>query len=234
MNVDWKTLKEFLDNTKLFHFVNYLTLENSYYVWINYQGQNFTTILNHGSVDAEEFENNYKALAVVKNTLSEDGVPFNRNTNVGSGRLLSAMFVKIRSCTDQNNDVTGNVKIYTLNSSGNITIEPTEAVKTVYEFNPNFAYEIYGGGIESLETYSEEFYISASIAPTIPEAMGGNRKLIINKYLKQPFEDIFRSGVGPSEVKYFPTMPDANMLRIELSHQAGVQKNFQIEIQYYS
>ena len=119
-----------------------------------------------------------------------------------------------------------------LDEAGEETDNSSEAVKTAVDFEPPFDYEIYGGGIETLEDMSSEFYVSAIIAPTIAKENGGRIYNIRNQLLLQPRENVFKSGIGPAELFYTESQ-HTNLIRIQLSHDKNIQNKFQLELQYY-
>lgn len=233
MRIDWKNLKKFIDDTEIQHFLNYLELENETYVWIQYQGENFSCLLAKDSVDFEDFTNNYKSQAIVKNDIAADGFKFTKTTHVLNGRILTANFVLITTSTKNNNDKTGFVTIKLFDKDGNETNDGSLAVKTALDFEPNFDYEIYAGGLESIDVMTSDFYVSAIIAPTIPAEQGGCKYNIKNKLLLKPVESVFKKGIGPAELKYNAGL-HTNLVRLEIDHDQGVENKFQWELQFYS
>jgi len=108
------------------------------------------------------------------------------------------------------------------------------AVRTAVDFMPNFTYEIYAGGLQTIDVLDTEFYLSSIIAPDIPKQQGGSIYLIYNKYILQPKENVYVAGVGTAEVKYNAQVPVANKLRVFIDHMKGEQHRFQLELQYYA
>ena len=232
MRVDWAHLKNFIDNTNLHHFVNYMELTDNTFVWISYQNENFSVMLAVGTTDYEDFENNYKSKAVLKNDITTDGVKFSRSTKVNLTRFFQSHFSVIETSTDMNSDDSGYTTIVRFDENGQVTDVSTETVRTTLNFEPNFNYELYGGGVESIDELTKDFYVSAIVAPDIPSETGGNINVVRNKLLLKPSEHVFRSGLGTRELIYNADI-HSNKLRIEIRHEKGEQTKFQIEIQYY-
>lgn len=231
MRVDWKVFKKFVDDTEMYSLINYIDLKDNFYVWLFYQGQSFEVMLAKGCVDCEDFEANYKTKAILKDEISADGVTMNRVTHVNLTRIFRSHFVLIKTSTKECTDPEFfNVKFY--NEVGEETNDGTQAIKTAIDFEPAFNYEIFGGGIECIEELDSDFYISAIIAPDVPEAMGGSIEVIRKKLILKPSESVFRAGIGTRELTYNPQY-HSNKLRLIFDHTMAVQKRFQIEVQYY-
>lgn len=233
MRVDWKTLKAFVDNTKLYNFINYMDFTDNTYVWMSYQDENFNVLLDWSTVEYEDFTTNYKPKAILKRDIANDGLTAIKSTHVLSGRLLKAMFVEFKTASLENNDTTGYIRHVMYDGNGQITQLSSDAVKTAIDFCPNFVYELYGGGLQTIDPIVLNYYVSAIIAPNIPIPYG-NVYLVINKKIMSPKEDIFINGIGPSEVAYNSQMPEASVFRTIISHPQGDQHVFQSEIQYYA
>jgi len=233
MRVDWKQLKGFIDETKLYNFINYFTLNDEVYVWMSYQNENFSCLLYNNTIEYEEFIDDYKDKAILKDDIEQDGIPIMRNTHVITGRIMHAIFAVIKTSTKNNNDKTGYITVKLFDSNGNETDLGSEAVKTAIDFETNFSYELSGGGIQCLSDLETNFYVSAVMAPDIPSEMGGSVYNVINKFLVLPKEDIFVAGIGPGYMTYTEGS-HTNKLRIEISHDKGIEKKFQTEVQYYS
>ena len=230
MNVDWKSLKKFIDDTGLINFMNYFEFPNDVYVWVTYQEQNFSCLLSRNTADCEDFIKNYQPRAVLKNDISDDGMVITRNTHVLSGRIARDIFVVITTSNEQTNDDSGLFSVKLFDAQGHQTHDANQVVKTVVDFGPTVDYEIYGGGVESLEEYDSDIYVSGIMAPGLP---GGNIYVVRNRLLKKPMDNIFSNGIGTGALTYNPQYPLANALRTEFKHVQGLQKRFQVEIQYY-
>lgn len=234
MKMDWKSLKKFVVDTKLYNFVNYVEFPNNYYVWLSYQNESFYNTLDKGSVDCADFETNIKPKAILKNDIASDGQTYSKVTHVTAGRVLRALFVTIETCTKNHDDATNYIKIKLYDENGRLTEDGTQAVKTCVDFGPDFTYEIFGGGLTSMEAIEENFYISSIIAPEIPQQYGGMVYNVINKKVLTSTEVIFITGVGTSEVPYKQQMSAANVLRIEVRHNKGKHQKFEVQLQYYA
>jgi hypothetical protein len=234
MRIDWKAFKKFLDDTELYNFLNYMELADNFYVWMTYQGETFNVTLEKATVDCEDFVNNYKSKAILKSDIANDGQSVTKITHVLYGRFLKDVFVKIKTSTKENNDVTGLFTVRLFDELNHETDISANVVKTAIDFCPNFTYEIFGGGLESIDNLNSEFYVSAVIAPDIPSQQGGSLYYLINRYMLQPKQNVFVSGVGTAEVGYNSQMPIASKLRIAINHDKGIQQNFQVELQYYA
>jgi len=233
MRIDWKSLKKFLDDTKLYRFLNYIELDSSYYTWIFYEGETFSSILQKGSVECQIFENEYKKLAVLKNDLTDDGIKFSRTMFVGRQRMMHCLFSTITTSTMQTNDETGFISIKLRNSLGEITQISEEAVFTELDFCPgeNVSYGLYGGSLESIDDLETEFIVNAILAPEIPRTFGGSLYFIRNRTLRIPKESLTRCAINVGDIS--GEVLGVNVLRIQIKHDAGLKKKFQAEIQYY-
>lgn len=232
MQINWGNFKKFIDDTELYHFVNYMYLTDNVFVWIAYQNENFSVILAVGDADYEDFEQNYKSKAILKNDITEDGVKFSRSTKVNLTRFFQSHFAVIETSTDYNSDHSNYTTVVRFDEDGKVTTIESETVKTTLDFEPDFNYELYGGGTESIDELVDDYYVSAVVAPDVPSEYGGNLHVLRNKLLLKPFENIFRSGLGTRELIYDATT-HSNKLRLEIKHEKGIKTKFQIEIQYY-
>lgn len=233
MRIDWVNFKKFLDDTKLFHFLNYMELVNDIYVWYSYQGENFNCLLAKGSASWEDFDTNYKTKAILKNDINQDGISMSKARHVTLGRFFHSLFVVVTTCNTTNNDITGLITIKLLDESGNETTVKSEVVKTCVDFHPDFTYELYGGGLQILDDPGGEIYINSILNPDSTDPIYGKIKLIINKLVISQNENIFKSATIPGELPYIQGQ-QTNYLRIELTHPKGEEIRGQIEIQYYS
>jgi len=226
-------MKNFIDQTGLYHFLNWMELNDAYYIWLEYQGQSFNCLLPIGTQDLKDFIDNYKPKIVLKNDIALDGQRRTKITHVFLGRTLRVHYVLINTATLESNDTSGWTTVHLKDADGNTTEDGSQATKTCIDFEPSFDYEIYGGGLQTMEPMEDNFYGSAILLPDIPESLGGSVCSIRNKLLKQPKEDIFIAGFGTVELKYNEEQ-HTNKVRIQIDHPAGDTHKFQIEIQYYA
>jgi hypothetical protein len=233
MRVDWKSLKSFLDKTKLFSFTNYMELPDNYYVWVYYEGESFSVMLQRGSEDCADFTTNYLPLAILKNDLSEDGYKTSKTVFVGQARMMHCLFVQFTTSTGINNDTSGLIHTHLLDDNEQITTNPEDVVTTQVDFCASRTqnYGLHGGGIETMEDIDGEFIVEAILAPDIPAQYGGNLYFVRNKVLVTPRENVSKLAINVGEIPHEPY--GFNYLRIHVKHPKGIQKKFQLEIQYY-
>jgi len=233
MKIDWKSLKKFIDETGLYKFLNYVELDTSYYVWVYYEGESFSSGIDKGTVDCEVFVRDYKTRAVLKNDLSEDGIKMSRTTFVGRERMMRCLFTTFTTSIAQTNDPSGFITIHLRDSMGNLIQDGSLAYYTEVDFCPGVGipYGLYGGGIETTEDINSEVIGDAFVAPDIPAQYGGNIKVICNRVLKLPREEFLRKAINVGDI--LAIAPGANVFRIRLKHEMGMQKRFQTEVQYY-
>jgi hypothetical protein len=233
MKIDWKSLKKFLDDTQLVKFINYIELDTSYYVWIYYEGESFSSILDKGTVDCQVFISDYKPYAVLKNDLDEDGIKMSKTIFVGRSRMMHCLFTCITTSSTQTNDETGFITVVLKDAQHQIVQESSQAVYTEASFcpHPTDGYGLYGGAIEAIEDIDTDIIASAILAPDFPPSMGGQIYYIRNRLLNKPRENLSRHAINVGDVP--GGVVGANVLRIQLKHDMGIQKRFQIEIQYY-
>lgn len=234
MRVDWNTLKKFLNDTELFHFLNYIEFDNEVYVWILYQGETFSCILVSGSHEWEEFNTDYKSKAVLKNDIADDGIQFSKVNHVLMGRFLLATYVVFETSSKVTNDVTGFFTVKLFNDQGVETDVEADAVKTCLDFGPNYAYEVQSGVIQAttISLNGEIFQASAILAPDIPVESGGSKYFARNRRIFSTDSYVVEA-VGPGKIAYNSTIP-INVLRIELIHNKGIQQEFQCELKIYT
>jgi len=231
MRINWKSLKKFIDDTGLYHFINYLEFDNETFVWVSYQNQNFDCLLSKGSQDFADFETSYKNKAVLKDDMTSDGITINKVEYVLKGRFLSALYTVFNSSRKETNDATGFFSIKLFDELGFETQIGNDAVKTCLDFRPNYAYELFSGGLQMPVTTPHVFFISAIWAPEIPSEQGGHRYFVRNRRILQS-GDYCVEAVGPGSIPYDPSIP-INVLRIELSHDKGIVQEFQNELKIY-
>lgn len=238
MRTDWKTLKRFIDSTSLYGILNYLELDDAFYVWVTYENENFSCTLAKGSADNKDFQENYRPRAILKDDLSADGQRFSKVSHVIKGRLMHAFYVLVETSTVTNNDTTGYVTMSMTDDDGNIVTDSQFATYTRMDFEPPFSYEIYGGGLETIDELTQNVFTTAIVAPDIPPEVGGTIYNIRNKLILQPTETIFKAGIGTAELPYILNEQGqpigANKLRIQLKHPQGSRIRFQLEVQYYA
>jgi len=233
MKIDWKSLKSFIDVTKLYSYLNYIELDTNYYVWLLYQGESFSSSLDKGTVDCDEFIKDYMPRALIKNDLGDDGITISRTMFVGKSRMMHCLFVAITTSSTQTNDPTGMYYVVLKDSQSNITQDPALAVYTEINFcpHPTAGYGLFGGSIETLENLDSDVIANALLAPDIPPEYGGHLFFIRNRLLNKPIEHFSRYAINVGEIP--GGVVGANVVRIQLKHDAGLSRKFQIEIQYY-
>ena len=82
-----------------------------------------------------------------------------------------------------------------------------------------------------MEDITSEVIGDAFVAPDIPAQYGGNIRVICNRVLKLPREEFLRKAINVGDI--LAVAPGANVFRIRLKHEMGMQKRFQTEVQYY-
>ena len=181
------------------------------------------------------FIDNFKSKAILKNDISIDGKREVRSHRVAKGRYLQDLFVQVRSSTKELRDKTGTFSVKLYDANGALTDNPEVAEKTVVRFAPKYTYELYAGGVSSLETVVEDIWIDTVIAPDIPRPVGGSVVNIVNRQLLKPKENYTIVGTGPVELVYDPVSPvKINVIDIKLSHRAGYKLKIQLELQVYA
>ena len=236
--IQWSEFKKFIIDTDLYNFLNFLKLDSTdYYVWFTYQGMTFYTMIMHGTTDYIDFTNNFKSKALLKNDISNDGYVETKVHKVAKGTYLQDVFVQVRTATKDLVDKTGAFSVKLLDSHGAVTEDSNIAVKTVIRFAPRYTYQIYAGGVESLEDITEDVWIDTIIAPDIPRSVGGKVVNIVNRQLVKPHEKYVVFGTGPVMLPYNP-LPSApfqiNIIDTILSHGAGYKLKVQIQLQTYA
>jgi len=232
MRIDWPSLKKFIDDTELFAFVNYVELPVNFYVWLYYEGESFSTMLDKGTVECQDFTNNYKPRAILKNDLSDGGIKMAKTIFVGQDMMLHALFVAYTTSIAQTNDTTGFVSIRLRDENLNIIQDGSNAHYTEIDFCPgqSLAYGLYGGGLSTLEPIETDFVGDCIMAPDVPVQSGGQLYFVKNMLLAKPTDKAFINAINVGEI---PGIPGVNVVRIRLKHDKGIQKRFQAQIQYY-
>jgi len=235
MRIDWKSLKKFIDDTKLYKIINYVELDTSYYVWILYEGETFSSSLDKGSVDCEDFVKNYKPLAILKNDLAPDGVKFTRSMLVYVKRLYHCLFTKFTTSSTISNDETGFITMRMRDSQKQITEDPSQAVYTEIDFCLGVGVDcsLYGGSIEIIEDFDSEIVVNAIMAPDIPAEYGGSIYFIRNMIIyKKTNQVVSRISPNAGDITTYG-IPGINVLRMQLKHDVGLQRQIQIEFRYF-
>jgi hypothetical protein len=232
MRIDWNSLKTFITNANLYNYINYVELPTSYYTWIAYQDESFAVMLDKGSADCQDFVNNFKSQAILKNDISSDGIQMTRTTFVGRSRMLHCLFVAFTTSTNIHNDDTGFIKMSLRDTKGDITTDGTRAFMTELDFCPGatVAYSLYVGGIQTLENLDMDVSVDAILAPDISVDQGGKVYFVKNKVIMKPEETFIRNAINAGDIA---GVKGYNVLRMLIKHAEGVQKRLQIEIQYY-
>jgi hypothetical protein len=232
MKIDWLSLKTFIVNANLYRYVNCIELPTNYYVWLFYEGESFSIVLEKGTVNCEDFIANFKSQLIVKNDISDDGIKIIRTSFVGRVRMLHCFFVEFYTSTRGTNDDTGFITIRLRDAENNIITDESLAVITELDFCPgeNLAYSLYGGGIQTIDEIDSDMTIDAILAPNIPVNQEGAIYFVKNKVLLQPKDNFFRNAINVGEI---PGVKDYNVLRTLIKHDKGIQKRLQAEIQYY-
>jgi hypothetical protein len=232
MKIDWKSLKKFIDDTGLVKLLNYVELDTNYYIWMYYEGESFSSILDKGTVDCQVFIDDYKPYTVLKNDLTDDGIKFSRTMFVGRSRMMHCLFTNITTSTTQTNDDTGFITVVLRDSNKQITQDGSQAVYTELIFcpHPTAGYGLFGGSIETLEDIETEFVVCGILAPDFPVSVG-QLYFIRNKTLCIPREKLTRCAINVGDIP--GGVIGANVLKIQIKHDMGIQKRFQTEIQYY-
>ena len=231
MRIDWKTLKKFVVDTGLEHFINYLDMTNESYIWISYQNENFSCLLFKDTAEYEDFKNNFKEKAILKDDITSDGFKYSQTVFVGQQKMLRALFTTFTTSVCETNDDTGLITMQLRDENYQVTETSSEAVYSEINFNPGKDYGLYGGGIETMESISGNFVGYGILAPEIPEEYGGKLYFIRNRIMDTPREKFFRNAINVGSISVDPL--DAGTLRIGLKHEKGVRNLFQTEIQYY-
>lgn len=232
MKIDWKSIKKFIDNTGLHSYINYIELETGFYIWIQYQGENFSTLILKNSIEYESFVKDYKSKAILKNDLSNDGLTYVRSVYVGKKRMLHCLFTCLTTSEIITNDTSGLITCRIRDINRQITNDSQEAMYTEIDFCPGaVTYGLHGGGVENLDPLDREITVNAILAPEIPENLGGSIYFVKNKILKTPHDSVLRQAVNVGEIEY--VCPGSNVVRIEIKHPVGIKRKIQTEIQYY-
>jgi hypothetical protein len=235
MRIDWKSLKKFIDDTKLNKIINYIELDTSYYVWILYEGETFSSMLEKGSVDCEVFINDYKPLAILKDDLAPDGVRFSRSMSVFIRRLYHCLFTKITTSTTETNDKSGFITSRIRNSQKQIIQDSSQATYTEVDFCLGVGVDcsLYGGSVEFFDEVNSEIVLNVVCAPDIPTEYGGSIFYLQNFVVyKKQNQVVSRSSPNAGDI-ITNGVPGVNVLRFQFEHEMGMRKQVQVEFQYF-
>ena len=234
MRVDWKSLKKFIDDTKLYKIVNYMELDTSYYVWVLYEGETFSSMLEKGTVDCDVFVKDYKPLAILKDDLAPDGVRFSRSMLVYIKRLYHCLFAKITTSTTETNDKSGFITARIRNSHGQIIQDSSQAVYTEVDFCLGVGVDcsLFGGSVEFFDEF-DWMTLNAILAPDIPAEYGGSIFFLQNMVLYKKQNQIISRGSPNAGDVITNGVPGVNVLRFQFEHEMGMRKQLQVEFQYF-
>jgi hypothetical protein len=232
MRVDWNSLKTFINNTNLYKNINYFEMQSNYLVWLYYEGESFSTLLDKGSANCQEFISDFKSKAVLKNNIADDGIQMTRTTFVGRSRMLRCIFTNFQTSSFNLIDTSGLFTIKLKDENNNYTNNVQESTITELTFCPgkDVGYSMYGGGIQTLDDIDSEVYIDTILAPEISESNGGNIYFIKNRLIKPPSESFFINAINAGDVL---GIENYNIIRIIIRHNKGMNKKLQAQIQLY-
>lgn len=126
-------------------------------------------------------------------------------------------------------------KIYDINDD-EITTANNEvnAVKTIFDFEPTFDYELIGGQLQQKTQPNTNIRLWVIGVPDIPENMGGSKEMIggVNLKFVDPSDKIEADGRVCKYMAYNATY-HTNKLRFVLKHDAGVQHDVMILLEIF-
>lgn len=227
ITIKWKELKKFVDETKLYNFLNYLELETKdVYVWLDYQGMTFFLTLIYGTTDYEDFNKNYKTVAILKNDIADDGIRRTKMNRVTEGRFLKDIYMQFTTARKEYGDPSGLFYVKLFDKNEALTDDESIAVKTTVGFAPKYSYDLYAGGLQTLEPLTENVYSSCTVAGSVVN--------IMNRKLAKPQDNFLIVGIGIVSLNYYEQMPILNTIETSFSHSAGCHVPLQIEFQIYA
>lgn len=136
----------------------------------------------------------------------------------------------------------GDLTVHLYDANGNaITDEQNEglAVKTVFDFDPTYNYEIIGGFMDLPSDLKDgttnEWYISAVGVPDYPPQYYGQIDFISEVNLEAVSASrVTSDGRAVSYMPYnYGGNPYTNRLRFTIKHPVGIKKRFQIYIEHF-
>jgi hypothetical protein len=173
-----------------------------------------------------------------------DGRPDFRMTAANKARnfnLRIFSFVAGDSSTLSNQDANFNalsdITMTCYDVSGDVTTDPTAAVKTVLDLEPSFNYEIIGGWINTPTSLfggtTGEWWISAVGVPDIPLAYGGSINFVYPANLELvSTNQIVSDGRASQYLTYNPTY-HTNKLRWIVKHPTSAGLRIQIYVETF-
>lgn len=231
IQTNWAIMKDFLDNTGLYYNLSYLELKSYYFVWISYEDVQLTTKLEKGSVDVEDFVNNYKEKTNLKKTILDDGTKY-----FGSRGILNNKYYRkfcyqgaLSSLTAPNNFFS--VTVLDENNNELSLADQSNAVVTVVRFEPNFNYDAIGGEFQLLTENEEEIFVDVIGNPEVPAEFGGNLGIIVDEQYTH-CNSILIETMEAMPLKYFEGQ-HTNVIQIKARHPKGCAYPYQIKISFY-
>jgi len=237
----WACMVNFFNNNALAS-MQYFEMPNSYYIWIEYRLQKLLIpSLVKNTDDCNDFEANYKH----KCNLAE--APKVRITTCKIGRKLHDRYISLTTASQDTFDNTnynyedyGDVtyKMYKwVNEERVLTTIDLEAEETWIEFMPSWNYEISSGSIDLpaiLPGDNDNLWeLHVIAAPDVAVENGGSIELIANPRIKFKKGKTITvdSSMHPAEMLY--SIYNTNKILFILTHPAGQQAEFQINLKLY-
>jgi len=232
MQVNWKQLKEFVDNTGLIRNLNYMELSDAYHVWINYENQLFEVNLLKGTVEYENFEGAYKPRCILKEDINANGQRNMMSNAPLNGETALVYNMTFYSALDKHDDPKGWVHMHLLNDQCQ-EVTSDFATKTCVDFTPPFSYWIYVGKVNSFGQDGTILKLNGLVAPDYTPEQGGSVEFIINKTIQPLGITDMSTQTGGAHLIYNPEIPGLNTVRLTISHPQGYVSKFEMELFIY-
>lgn len=222
-----------------------------------------STILGSDSTNKSDFETHYKSACTSvpspddarvlgdlfnKTPLitprAPDGRPAVRMTTANRTKnfnLKTMSFVPGDSASAKSLDITfantGDVTLICYTSSGTVTTDPTQAVKTVLDWEPTYNYEIIGGWIDIppgiVGTTPGVWYVCAIGLPDIPSAYGGSVGFVAPTDLALVYTNkVVSDGRATQYLSYNATY-HTNKMRWVFKHPTGTNPRIQLYVETF-
>lgn len=122
-------------------------------------------------------------------------------------------------------------------SGGNTTTDPTQAVKTVLDYEPPFNYEVIGGWIDVPSSIAggstDNWWISCIGVPDIPSSLGGSIPFVYGTNLESVYTNKVVSDGRATQYLVYNATYHTNKLRWILAHPTGTNPRFQVYLETF-
>ena len=245
MTVDWDQIKSFVDLRCVS--IQWVDLGDRY--WLQaFDGPFSLQCFIHKEADTDaaalvDFETNYKS-AGNKSFSDIDGTSYIRTKVAKKGWIYSMIMVRVETSTigsmeaeDRNGVVYPGLSLHFYNANDEEVTDPayeSTIVKTVFNFEPPYDYEIIGGSLSQASSPPTNIDLWVVAVPDIPVEQGGSKEFIscVDLDMVSPSNRIVVDGRVSKLMEYSATY-HTNKISTILKHEPGVKHKVAVILEVY-